>query len=172
MDTSATSEGAPSSRGIRTLAGKLSLLEELDQPGASVSAVTRRHDMNANLLFAWRRMRRKGLLEAHSVAPHRCCLFRSPLRSLRRPGERCGAEEALGRCRCGSSRRRRDRAFRRGPCSAVARWSRADYRHMQQQMAAIQRLLGARCIGSTTSRPRLSGLYPRPGLGISAIGRG
>lgn len=64
-----TSEQAPGTRRIRTLAEKLSILREIDEPGASVAAVARRHGMNANLLFAWRRLHRKGLLEAQRHAP-------------------------------------------------------------------------------------------------------
>jgi transposase len=33
-------------------------------PGASVSRVARRHDVNANLLFTWRRQARRGMLGA------------------------------------------------------------------------------------------------------------
>ena len=72
MDTSTksdTSEQTPATRRIRTLAEKLSILRELDEPGASVAAVARRHGMNANLLFAWRRLHRKGLLESQRHAP-------------------------------------------------------------------------------------------------------
>jgi transposase len=37
---------------------KRQLVEETRQPGASVSVVARRHDVNANLLFTWRRRMR------------------------------------------------------------------------------------------------------------------
>jgi transposase len=72
MDTSAkieASEQAAATRRIRTLAEKLSILDEADRPGASVAAVARRHGLNANLLFAWRRLHRRGLLEAQRHAP-------------------------------------------------------------------------------------------------------
>jgi len=36
--------------------------------GASVAAVARRHGVNANLLFGWRRLHKQGLLE-HSREP-------------------------------------------------------------------------------------------------------
>ena len=64
-----SSEQPPATRRIRTLAEKLSILREIDQPGASVAAVARRHGMNANLLFAWRRLHTKGLLESQRHAP-------------------------------------------------------------------------------------------------------
>ena len=35
--------------------GKRQIVEESRRPGASVSVVARRHDLNANLLFTWRR---------------------------------------------------------------------------------------------------------------------
>jgi transposase len=72
MDASTKSDTAtqaPGTRRIRTLAEKLSILRELDDSGASVAAVARRHGMNANLLFAWRRLHRRGLLESQRHAP-------------------------------------------------------------------------------------------------------
>lgn len=39
---------------------KRRLVEETLQPGASVSVVARRHEINANLLFTWRRQLRAG----------------------------------------------------------------------------------------------------------------
>ena len=39
------------------------------QPGASVALVARRHDLNANVLFLWRRQYLKGELGAPSPAP-------------------------------------------------------------------------------------------------------
>lgn len=72
MDTSVSadaSENTPATRRIRTLAEKLSILQEADRPGASVAAVARRHGINSNLLFAWRRLHQRGLLEAQRHAP-------------------------------------------------------------------------------------------------------
>jgi transposase len=50
-------------RRVRTLDEKLAILREAAQPGASIAAVARKHGMNANLLFGWRRLHRSGLLE-------------------------------------------------------------------------------------------------------------
>lgn len=49
---------------------KRRIVAEADAPGASVSVVARRHDMNANLLFTWRRRarRKEGGAGAGSVA--------------------------------------------------------------------------------------------------------
>jgi transposase len=38
-------------------------VEETLQPGASVATVARRHEVNANLVFTWRRLYQQGLLE-------------------------------------------------------------------------------------------------------------
>jgi transposase len=43
-------------------AEKRRIVAETDAPGASVSVVARRHDVNANLVFTWRRQYRDGLL--------------------------------------------------------------------------------------------------------------
>jgi transposase len=51
------------SRRMRTLAEKRSIVEETLQPGASVARVARRHEVNANLVFSWRRLYQQGLLE-------------------------------------------------------------------------------------------------------------
>ena len=61
MDTSPKSEiddGAAErgTRRIRTLEEKLEIVREASKPGASVAAVARKHGMNANLLFGWRRL--------------------------------------------------------------------------------------------------------------------
>jgi transposase len=54
-----------------TAAEKLRMVAETDAPGSSVSLVARRHDVNANLLFTWRRQAARGELGAAggSVAP-------------------------------------------------------------------------------------------------------
>src|SRR5688500_3305155 len=39
---------------------KRRIVEETRAPGASVSVVARRHDMNANLLFKWKRLEEVG----------------------------------------------------------------------------------------------------------------
>lgn len=41
---------------------KAQVVEECHKPGASVSVVARRHDINANVLFRWRREFRLGIL--------------------------------------------------------------------------------------------------------------
>lgn len=68
MDTSPKSDieeraTERATRRVRTLDEKLAILREAAQPGASIDAVARKHGMNANLLFGWRRLHRSGLLE-------------------------------------------------------------------------------------------------------------
>jgi transposase len=49
---------------------KLRIVEEASRPGASVAAVALRNGVNANLVFGWRRLHRRGLLERQrEVAP-------------------------------------------------------------------------------------------------------
>lgn len=50
-------------RRMRTLDEKLAILKEAGEPGASVALVARKHGLNANLLFGWRRLHMRGLLE-------------------------------------------------------------------------------------------------------------
>jgi transposase len=47
---------------------KLRIVAETLEPGASVSVVARRHDMNTNPLFSWRRQYRRGELSAERAA--------------------------------------------------------------------------------------------------------
>jgi transposase len=46
----------------RTEDEKRRIVEETLQPGASVAVVARRHELNANVVFSWRRLFQKGLL--------------------------------------------------------------------------------------------------------------
>ena len=72
MDTSRKSESEsdePATRRIRTLEEKVKILAEAAKPGASVALVARKHEVNANLVFAWRRLQRRGLLEERRHAP-------------------------------------------------------------------------------------------------------
>ena len=49
-------------RGQYSLAGKQQMVEESFQPQTSVARVAREHGINANQLFAWRRLYRRGQL--------------------------------------------------------------------------------------------------------------
>lgn len=68
MDTSAKSGSVESSvergsRRMRTIQEKLAIVAEATQPGASVALVARKHGVNANLVFGWVRLHRRGLLQ-------------------------------------------------------------------------------------------------------------
>jgi transposase len=49
-----------------SLSEKLRILEETRKPGASVADVARAHGVNANVVFGWRHLAKKGLLRAPS----------------------------------------------------------------------------------------------------------
>lgn len=55
-------------RRMRAVEEKRQIVEETLVPGASVATVARRHEVNANLLFGWRRLYQKGLLETAAPA--------------------------------------------------------------------------------------------------------
>lgn len=50
-------------RRFRSKQERRQIVEETLKPGASVSQVARAHDVNANQVFTWRRLYRKGQLE-------------------------------------------------------------------------------------------------------------
>jgi len=66
-----------------TLEFKRRLVEETFAPGASVSIVARRHDINSNLVFTWRRRYREGTLGGSIPAPRVAAL---PAQELVRVG--------------------------------------------------------------------------------------
>ena len=46
------------------MAEKLQILEETRRPGASIADVARVHGINHNVVFGWRRLAQRGLLQA------------------------------------------------------------------------------------------------------------
>jgi len=72
MDTSIAVGKAP--RRMRTGEEKVAIVAQTRAPGVSVAAVARQHGVNANLLFAWRRLHDQGLLEAHTRSPRTALL--------------------------------------------------------------------------------------------------
>ena len=48
---------------------KRAIVEQSLQPGLSVSRLARRHDINANQIFAWRKAYREGRLEEAKFVP-------------------------------------------------------------------------------------------------------
>jgi transposase len=53
----------------RTVQERREIVEETLSPGASVSRVARRHDVNANQLFYWRKLYREGRLGSGAARP-------------------------------------------------------------------------------------------------------
>lgn len=48
---------------------KIAIVQKTLEPGALVSVVARRHDINANVVFGWRKQYREGKLELPVLAP-------------------------------------------------------------------------------------------------------
>jgi transposase len=57
----------PEQRRRRSVEEKLAIVRETFEPGATVSAVARRHQVNANQVFAWRKLYQDGSLSAVSA---------------------------------------------------------------------------------------------------------
>lgn len=57
----------PEQRRGRSVDKKLAIVRETCEPGASVSGVARRHQVNANQVFAWRKVYQDGSLSAVSA---------------------------------------------------------------------------------------------------------
>jgi transposase len=90
MDTSTQSSAKRTSartgtRRMRTVEEKRRIVEETLHSGESVAVIARRHEVNANLVFGWRRLYQKGLLEA--AAPS-AALVPVKIRSMSRTGKR------------------------------------------------------------------------------------
>ena len=56
-------------RRMRSKAERRQIVEETYQAGASVARVARRHGVNANQVFNWRRQYREGKLEVDTALP-------------------------------------------------------------------------------------------------------
>ena len=61
---------------------KRQLVEQTFEPGASVALIARRNDVNANLLFKWRRQYRKGAYGAPALAEQAAPVPDAPTRLL------------------------------------------------------------------------------------------
>jgi transposase len=57
----------PEQRRRRSVDEKLVIVRETFEPGATVSGVARRHQVNANQVFAWRKLYQDGSLSAVSA---------------------------------------------------------------------------------------------------------
>jgi transposase len=63
---------APEGRSRRqwTAAEKIRIVTESWQPGSSANVVARRYRISPNLIFRWRRLVRKGLIQVEGVLVH------------------------------------------------------------------------------------------------------
>lgn len=55
-------------RRMRTIDEKRQIVEEVLQSSESVAVIARRHEVNANLVFSWKRQYEKGLLDCARAA--------------------------------------------------------------------------------------------------------
>jgi len=82
-------------RRFRSVEEKIRIVEESQVPGVSVAEVARRHAMNANQVFAWRRQHEQGLLRQR---PRRGAVKLLPVQIRDEPADKCvalpGATEA------------------------------------------------------------------------------
>ena len=72
MDTPAQgsqAESAKTKKRHRTIKERRDIVEETLVPGASVARVARRHDVNANQVFYWRKLYREGRLGLGLATP-------------------------------------------------------------------------------------------------------
>lgn len=98
MDTSASNDSTDvlgrrsGPRRRRSKEEKRRIVEETLQPGASVSTVARRHELNANVVFLWRRQYREGLL---GEAPVNIQAPLLPVRVLRAAGKSPGKKATM-----------------------------------------------------------------------------
>jgi transposase len=69
----------------RTIEEKRRIVEETLVPGTSVALIARKHEVNANLVFGWRRLYQQGLLEVREGGVKMALLpvTRAPLRRSR-----------------------------------------------------------------------------------------
>jgi transposase len=105
MDTSTVDSGKHTSarggkRRMRTLDEKRQIVEEVLQGGESVAVIARRYEVNANLLFSWKRQYEKGLLESKRTALVAVKLQREASSAVRAlPSDEC-VEIDLGAGKC------------------------------------------------------------------------
>lgn len=105
MDTSTVAaskntSGRGGHRRMRTLDEKRRIVEEVLLGKESVAVIARRHEVNANLVFSWKRLYEKGLLESRRTALVPIKLQRKASSTVRvMPSDEC-VEIDLGAGRC------------------------------------------------------------------------
>lgn len=105
MDTSTVAVAKNTSarsgkRRIRTLDEKRQIVEEVIRGDESVAVIARRHEVNANLLFSWKRQYEKGLLGSKRTVLVPVKLQRKSSNTVRTvPNDEC-VEIDLGAGKC------------------------------------------------------------------------
>lgn len=80
-------------RRMRTTEEKLGMVQETFTPGISVAAIARRHGVNANLLFTWRRQHEQGMLAQRTRSPRATKLV--PIKVSPAPVKQSTTESAI-----------------------------------------------------------------------------
>ena len=103
MDTYTVGEASPvatdtlgrrtAPRRLRTAEEKLRIVQETLIPGASVAQIARRHGVNANLLFSWRRQHEQGVLSERTRPPRAAKML--PVRIAAPSASPSAAESAI-----------------------------------------------------------------------------
>jgi transposase-like protein len=98
MDTSTQSAAKHTSRSgarrLRTIEEKRRIVEETFHSDESVAMIARRHEVNANLVFSWRRLYQKGLLEPVSSKAALLPVRIASRKAAVKRADRCGATVA------------------------------------------------------------------------------
>jgi transposase len=86
---------------LRSMEEKRRIIEEVLRGEESVAAIARRYEVNANLVFHWKRLYQKGLLESSTaLVPVKIRKKAStPARLVRSAGDEC-VEIDLGAAKC------------------------------------------------------------------------
>jgi transposase len=85
-------------RRMRTLEEKRRIVEEVLRGEESVAVVARRHEVNANLVFSWKRQYEKGLLEASGTALVPVKVRKQSLKAARAADQCVEIELGAGKC--------------------------------------------------------------------------
>jgi len=105
-------------RQYRSAEQKRQIVQESLKPGASVAVVARRHGVNANQLFSWRRQYHKGVLEVSTEPIAQSALVPIALAQSE------STDNPSGKTGSGSAEARIDIEFSGG--RRVSVWGRAD----------------------------------------------
>jgi transposase len=94
MSVSSSGDESKRRRRVRSEDEKRRIVSETFEPGSSVSAVARRHGLNANLLFTWRREMGSGIsaLADDAMAFVPAVIGAAPVPATARPSPSAGGQ--------------------------------------------------------------------------------